>query len=352
MVRLAGVLFILFACGLGSSAAAQPKVCGNQAALGSWTLASCPILKDDGAPPDEAAGDGIYTAAVQLSATALLEYKILPTGVWDSSLDIKQVGTCAADGGSMQNDTRNIQVQNPDVSRPTLFFFDSRSQSGGDSVMVNAPAGSCPAWLAVGDFQNFYGPNATAVKLLPQGRGVLAGRFTAAKTLAAGWRWKVVQQTTGTAREYGPTGWAYAPCEAAFTTVSTAVAPGDSVYLIFHAYQGRLQALLSSGPLDGFTIDGAAACQPLDMAAAPVETVPDLGPAFAADLRASDSLDGGPDGADMRRRPGIHCDCQMGARDGAPASSRELLWLSALGVGAWVLRSRQRRRFAVHGMKC
>lgn len=308
---------------MSGTALAQPKICGNQTALGDWTLGSCPQLKDDGVAPDETAGDGIYTVGLQLQPSALLEYKLLPTGIWDGSVEVRQIGTCPYDAGGKQNDTYNIQVPQPDVSKPTLFFFDSRAlsdssyspapsnRSGGDSVMTQAPAGSCPSFVAVGDFQNLVGPNATAARLSLQGRGVLVGRVTAAKALAAGWRWKVVQDASGVAREYGPTGWAYAPCSAAFATVSTPVAVGDSIYFLFHAHGGRLQTLVSSSPLDGFSPDGSATCIPApDMTSAPVDmATSDLLPTPPPDP----FLDANFDMGNLPKRPGIHCDCRMGA---------------------------------------
>lgn len=307
---------------MSGAALAQPKVCGNQAALGDWTLGSCPQLKDDGVAPDEAAGDGIYTAGLQLQSTALLEYKLLPTGMWDGS-EIRQTGTCPFDGGGKANDTYNIQVSRPDVSKPTLFFFDSRvlsdssyspapaNRSGGDSVMTQAPAGTCPSFVAVGDFQNLVGPNATAARLSLQGRGVLVGRVTAAKALVTGWRWKVVQDSPGVAREYGPTGWAYAPCSAAYATVSSSVAVGDSIYFLFHVNSGRLQTLVSGSPLDGFAPDGAVTCMPApDMTSPPFDmATSDLLPTPPPDP----FIDANADMGGMPKRPGIHCDCHMGA---------------------------------------
>lgn len=353
-----GIVLVLLIFGLVQQAAAQPRVCGNQAALGSWALASCPELKDDGNSPDETAGDGIYTASVQLTTTGLLEYKLLPTGMWDGTTELKQVGTCPADGGGKANDTQNIQVPSPDVSRPTLFFYDGRTldstfsatpnnRSGGDSAMLDAPAGSCPTWLAVGDFQNLYGPNGSAVKLTQLRPGVLVGRFTAAKSLASGWRWKVMQQTGGTVRESGPTGWAYAPCTAAFAAVSASAAVGDSVYLLFHAWSGRFQTVVSAGPLDGFAPSGSAHCEPpADMAAPATDMAHDLasGASSPPDLQTDAPADAGGDGDTMHRRPGIHCDCQIGrASDESPSLCGLLTWLTVLGVGFVGLRRRVTR---------
>jgi hypothetical protein len=339
----------LFLCSVADVAHAQPKICGNQAALGSWSLAACPVLRDDGVAPDESAGDGVYTASVQLSATELLEYKLLPTGIWDGSVEWRQVGTCPYDGGSKPNDTQNIQVPGPDVSRPTLFFYDSRAlsdsgyspapgnRSGGDSAMIAAPAGSCPAFLSVGDFQNLYGANSSAVKLSLQGKGVLVGRWTATRALAAGWRWKVMQETAGVAREFGPSGWAYAPCQAAFATVSTPVSVGDNVYFLFHAYTGRLQTLVSASPLDGFTPDGGACLPPPDMAGGnPVDPALDLG-GVASDLLAPGTP--GSDASSMKNRPGIHCDCQMGrGSDAEPLPRASLLLILGMGAAFYGLR--------------
>jgi hypothetical protein len=335
---------------LGSVAAAQPKVCGNQAALGGWSLPSCPQLKDDGVAPDEAAGDGIYSLAVQLGPTALLEYKVLPSGTWDGATEIKAAATCPWDGGATANSNQNIQIPSPDTSQPTRFFYDGRTaldpsyappssgRSAGDSAMLGAPAGSCPGWLAVGDFQTIYGNNPTAVRLLPLRPGVWSGRLTAAQALPAGWRWRLLEQTSGVGREYGPAGWAYAPCHSSFASVSSAVAVGDTVYFLFHADGGRLQTVVSSTPLDGFAADGGGLCQ------AP----PDLGnpggdlAASAADLadpgRPSDlaAADGGP-----HPRLGIHCDCKL-ATGGGPALPAAAP--AAVGLLLFVLTFRQHRR--------
>jgi hypothetical protein len=295
-------------------------------------------------PPDAVAGDGIYTAGVQLTSTSLLEYKLLPHGVWDGS-EIQAVGTCPADGGPTANSTQNIQVVNPDVSSTTLFFYDSRMNldpsysaapsngSGGDSVMLTAPAGTTTVWLAVGDFQDTYGPNASAVKLSSQGQGVLSGSVTATKALAAGWQWQVMEQTTGVVREYGPTGWAYAPCQAAFASVSSAVAIGDQLTFVLHSYGGRMQTMVAGAGGDGFMAGD------LSQPSSPSAT--DLGP---------DAFDLGP----FHGRPGIHCDCQVGSASGrteAPLSP--LAWLAGLGLLGFRLRGRAtRKRFTVERARC
>ncbi len=328
------LLCCVFFLGVTHSASAQPKVCGNQTALGAWTLENCAILKDDGMPPDEVSGDGIYTVAVQLAKAALLEYKILPTGVWTGMFEIQQVGTCAYNGEETANGTQNIQVPSPNVAGPTRFFFDSRAlsdssyapapgnRSGGDSIMFDAPSGSCPTWIAVGDFQNLYGNNATAVRLLPQRPGLLVGHLTAAKALPIGWQWKLMQQTAGVVREYGPSGWAYSPCRAEFAQVSAAVMPGDSVYFLVHVHSGRLQTLVFSTPVDGYTADGFDVCAPSDfaMAQADMRTSPVLPPPDLSALDGTGSADPA-DGGMPRRRPGIHCDCQLGPTKADAATS-------------------------------
>ena len=355
-------LAILLAAGV---AAAQPKICGNQAALGDWTIGSCPTMKDDGIAPDETAGDGIYSVAVQLQATSLLEYKLLPTGSWDGGIEVREAATCPADGGSKANDTYNIQVVQPDVSQKAQFFFDSRTladssyspapsnRSGGDSLQIASPAGSCPSFVAVGDFQNLVGPNATAAPLVVQ-NGVLVGRITASKALTAGWGWKVVQKTSGVAREYGPSGWAYSPCTTAYATVSTPVSVGDSVYFLFHAKTGRLQTLVSGSPLDGFAPDGAGSCQP----AADMSTPRDLSvPPVVDDLATPPIPDMPSANADMATmtpgRPGIHCDCRIGAARAQQGSALPQLFLT--GMALLLLRRRraasalQRQRAGVKG---
>ena len=317
--------FFAMWCGLEQAAFAQPKICGNQPALGGWSLASCPMLRDDD-------GDGIYSVTVNLGDTPLLEYKVLPTGMWDGTSEIRANGTCPADGGSKRNDTQNIQIIRPDTAKPATFYFDSRSvtdpsystapgnRSAGDSLMMDAPSGTCPRWLAVGDFQNLPGPNSSAVTLRLLRPGVFVGRGTATKAMGSGWRWKVLEQGADIAREYGPSGWAYAPCEATPALVSTPVSVGDSIYFIFHAHGGRMQTVVSSAPLDGFSSDGSSTCQP------PVDlgTLTDMTgqPQDGATAPLSDAgLDAGLDGG-LARRPGIHCDCQIGAAKSQSAPTR------------------------------
>lgn len=343
------VAALVFSAGLAGTAqpvGAQPKICGNQAALGNWSLAGCPTLRDDD-------GDGVYSVSVSLSDTALLEYKLLPSGMWDGN-EVRAQGTCPSDGGSKRNDTQNIQISQPDTRAAVTFYFDGRSltdptyspvtgnRSAGDTLMLRAPAESCPRWLAVGDFQNLYGDNSSAAPLLPLRPGVWVGRVTASKSLAAGWHWKVLEQSAPVAREYGPTGWAYAPCEAAFAAVSSPVSVGDSVYFLLHERGGRLQTLVSSSPLDGFSSDGIAGCEPRPDLGGDVRDLASSGPSDAATGPSDAASDGG-----TPRRPGIHCDCQIGAAMGGQAAAAGPLTLCgvaslALLVGRGRLRRRQR----------
>ena len=338
---VAAIGFCVVMLGLQQPAWSQPKICGNQPALGDWSLANCPVLRDDD-------GDGIYSVTVSLRDTPLLEYKILPTGVWDGSSEVRANGTCPADGGSKRNDPQNIQIVQPDTQKQATFYFDGRSlsdpsysvapgsRSAGDSLMMDAPAASCPRWLAVGDFQNLPGPNGTAVALSLLRPGVWVGRTTAAKPLPMGWRWKVVEQGAVVAREYGPSGWAYAPCEATPAAVTSAVSVGDSIYFVFYAHGGRMQTLVSSSPLDGFSPDGSTACQPpldlgmaIDMAGGPKDAAGE-----------DPQRDAGDDGG-LARRPGIHCDCHMGVAPRDPVSTPP--WGLVGGALALVLLRRRPR---------
>lgn len=328
---------------LATVARAEPKICGNQAALGSWSLASCPVLRDDD-------GDGIYSVTLALTDTPLLEYKILPTGSWDG-MEVRAQGTCPADGGGKRNDTQNIQIVQPDTGGPARFFFDGRSltdpsyskvvgnRSAGDSLMLRAPSSGCPRWLAVGDFQSLYGDNSSAAPLAPLREGVWVGRVTASRALASGWRWKVLEQAATVTREYGPTGWAYAPCEAAFATVASPVSVGDTVYFLLHEHGGRLQTLVSAAPLDGFSWDGTPRCEPgADLGSDPRDLATAASDAGPGPAPADASTDGG-----SARRPGIHCDCQIGgAQRPSPAGSSVLLGL--VGLGLLLYRLGQRRR--------
>lgn len=342
------VAALVFWIGLSAAAdpvGAEPKICGNQPALGGWSLANCPGLRDDD-------GDGIYSVTLSLADTALLEYKILPTGMWDG-LEVRAQGTCPADGGSKRNDTQNIQISQPDTRGPVTFYFDGRSltdpsyspvtgnRSGGDSLMLKAPASACPRWIAIGDFQNLYGDNSSAAPLVPLRPGVWAGRVTASKSLAAGWRWKVLEQSAAVAREYGPTGWAYAPCEAAFATVTSPVSVGDTVYFLLHERGGRMQTLVSSAPLDGFSSDGSPGCEPAADLGGDPRDLASGGPSDAGS--GPGPADGAADGGPLRR-PGIHCDCQVGAATGGPVNSAGSLALSCLAsLGALLSRAWMRR---------
>lgn len=305
--------------------AAPPKVCGNDAALGSFDPVSCPTLRDDGVAPDEAAGDGIYTVEVMLSPKPVLEYKILPTGAFDGT-QLGQSGSCDL-SGTHNNTYGNIQIPDPDTSRPVRFFYDSRAiadsryaappgnRSGGDDLMQRSPAASCPQWLAVGDFQNVPFDRAIgAVELTLQRPGVLVGRLTATKAAAAGWRWKVVQGGAAAGfRKYGPSGWADDPCDTDNVVVASPVRPGDIVYFTWYSAGGRLrtEVLAPGDDLDGGIHGGLPLCPP------PANPA-DLG--TTADLAVS-TPDGGAgptdlstagDGGAARPLPGIHCNCELG----------------------------------------
>lgn len=321
---------------------AQPKICGNQSALGNWSLASCPVLRDDD-------GDGIYSVTLSLSDSALLEYKVLPSGLWDGS-EVRAQGTCPADGGSRRNDTQNIQIVQPDTRGPATFYFDPRSltdpsyatvsgnRSAADSLMLRAPASACQRWLVVGDFQNLYGDNGSAVPLLPLRPGVWVGRMTAAKALSTGWRWKVLEGSATVAREYGPGGWAYAPCEAGFATVSSPVNVGDSVYFLLHERGGRMQTLVATAPLDGFASDGSPGCETgPDLGSDPRDLGGRMSDAAAPPRPADASTDAGGE-----RRPGIHCDCQIGSPTPVPPTTG-MLGLCG-GLSLLLLRAGRRRR--------
>lgn len=338
---------------LGGESLAQPKICGNQPSLGSWNLDQCPQLKDDGSSGDESAGDGIYSIELSLDPTSQLEYKLLPQGTWAVSLG--QLGTCDGTGSPTGNDTANLRIVRPDVSRPARFYLDTRTltdpsyasppgnRSFGDTLMVRSPSGDCPRWFIVGDFQNLVGVNGTAIELQVLRPGVLVGKHTASKTLGSGWKWKVMEQSATSARELGPSGWAYAPCTTPSVQVSQAVTPGDSVYFVVDTRTGRLRTVVSSTPLDGFSSDGTPLCPPVvDMASPTVDLaapVGDGGAGTAPDL----SRLGAPDGGADRPLPGIHCDCQLAPTHTSPPPLTPLA-LPLLAVLRRLLRSRISRR--------
>jgi len=357
-----GILGLAF-CLAGAAQAATPKVCGNDAMLGNFDPASCPALRDDGVAPDEAAGDGIYTVEVTLSAKPLLEYKLLPSGAFDGS-QLGQLGTCDVQG-MRTNTYGNIQVPAPDTSRPVRFFYDSRAladptyaappgnRSVGDDLMLRSPAARCPQWLAVGDFQGVpFDRTVGAVELTLQRPGVLVGRLTAAKALASGWRWRLVQGGAGLvgARQYGPSGWADDPCDADNVQVASAVRPGDIVYFTWYSATGRLRTVVvapGDDTADGGVPGGLPLCPPVDNDPA------DLGE--AADLAAppgdgsSPLTDGGAqpgDAGPAPPRPGIHCDCHLGPAgptDPAGGSAGTGPAAASLGLAAAYLVARARR---------
>lgn len=345
----------------GPALAATPKVCGNDAALGSFDPLSCPTLRDDGIAPDEAAGDGIYTVEVMLSPKPLLEYKLLPTGAFDGT-QLGQSGTCDITG-TRNNTYSNIQIPDPDTSRPVRFFYDSRTltdpryavppgnRSSGDDLMQRSPAASCPQWLAVGDFQNVPFDRAIgAVELTLQRTGVLVGRLTATKAVAAGWRWKVVQGGGAAGyRKYGPSGWADDPCDADNVVVASPVRAGDIVYFTWYSAGGRLrtEVLAPADDLDGGVHGGLPLCPP------PVNPA-DLG--TAADLAVA-AADGGSrpppdqsasgDSDSARPLPGIHCNCELGrsvVRLDPRNGPDRLPTLAAVIASVYLIGLRRRRR--------
>jgi hypothetical protein len=310
-------------------ALAQPKICGNQSALGSWNLGECPQLKDDGAGADESAGDGIYSLELSLDPTALLEYKILPQGTWVGALG--QQGSCDHVGNPTGNDTANVRIAWPLVSSAARFYLDTRTLSDpsdltppgnrsiGDSLMFRSPQGDCPRWFVVGDFQSIVGVNGTAVELAVLRPGVLVGRHTASKLLPVGWKWKVMEQASVGARELGPSGWAYAPCSTPSAAVSTAVMPGSSIYFVIDTRSGRLRTVVSDTPLDGFVADGTLLCpKVVDMASPAPDLASKSDASTAADLRDGELADAAFDGP-TRPLPGIHCDCQLGGHAASPS---------------------------------
>lgn len=348
--------------GLGASgpAAAAPKVCGNHPALGGFQPASCPELKDDGVAPDEAKGDGIYTAEVVLSppVASPLEYKLLPSGAFDGTEIGAWRGAAGSDtcglGGTGSNTFRNLQVPDPDPGRPVRFFFDTRAltdpsharppgdRSFGDDLWIRSPQSSCPSFLAVGDFQSVpFDRTVGAVPLKPLRPGVLVGRWLATQALPAGWKWQVQEAAGGpgsSARRFGPAGLSYEPCAGDRVTVPTAVRLGDTVSFTLYAALGRLQTTVQSGPVDGGVSDGTPQCPPPlpDMASGPIRD--DFGAGEPRDL--SGPADGGAgDLGPSRPLPGIHC----AQAPGHPAPARVPIG-SLAGLGLLLAARALRRR--------
>lgn len=348
----AGLVGLLGVLGVGDALAA-PKVCGNQAALGDFTLGRCPELRDDGMPPDVAAGDGIYSLAVTLTPTSLLKYKLLPSGAWDGS-ELGLTTECSA-AGDRTNGTRDVQIADPDTSQPVRFYLDTRELSGdpsyarpprgksfGDDLMVRTPGARCPTWQVIGDFQNVpFDKTVGAVTLGLDRPGVLVGRVVATKNLAAGWQWKVVDKDAAPGRRFGPGGWAYEPCDADNVSVPSSVRPGDILYFTFYASLGRLQTRVVTSEPDAGTATGGPLCPtpPPDLASSPAGDL--AGPAETGDLAGGPPGDGGGSAdlgpwGPLGPRPGIHCDCSLAARPlappGAPAWASGLIFLGVVLV--------------------
>ncbi|MFO0572996.1 MAG: choice-of-anchor X domain-containing protein [Polyangia bacterium] len=356
-----------FWIGLGLSlgpaaAAAGPRVCGGNAALGSFQPASCPELKDDGVPPDEAAGDGIYSVEVRLAApvSAPLEYKLLPSGAFDGTELGSYRGSAGTDtcglGGTGTNSFKNVQIPSPPEDRPVRFYYDSRvlsdpshtrppqDRSFGDDLMARSPSTACPVFAAVGDFQTVPFDRAVgSVALVQQRPGVLVGRWLATQSLAAGWKWQV-QEKAPLGRRFGPGGWSYDPCTGDRVTVPSAVRIGDTVTFTFYASLGRLQTTVQAGGAGDLGAPEGPQCPPpVDMAQAggtDAGPPPPSSDGAAGDLAAGDGGDGG-DGGAVRPLPGIHCDCRL-AGPGAAAGSGG--WVAvAAGLLGLLLTARARR---------
>lgn len=353
-------------CASGPAAAA-PKVCGSNPALGGFQPASCPELKDDGVAPDESKGDGVYTAEVRLvgPVASPLEYKLLPSGAFDGSEIGAWKGAAGTDtcglGGAGTNLFRNLQVPDPEPTRPVRFFYDTRAltdpsharppgdRSFGDDLWIRSPQSSCPSFLAVGDFQSVpFDRTVGAVALRPLRPGVLGGRWLATQALAAGWKWQVQEAAGGAGRRFGPAGLSYEPCTGDRVTVPSAVRLGDTVSFTFYAAQGRLQTTVQSGPVDGGTSDGTPQCPPPlpDMATGPIRD--DLGSGEPRDLSGPGTDGGAGDLGPARPLPGIHCDYPSG-RSAAISSTTGPLAALGLLLAAQALHRRRRSPLPLAG---
>ena len=195
----------------------QPKICGNQPALGNWSLASCPVLRDDD-------GDGIYSVTLSLSDSALLEYKG-PAQRYVGRQRGAGPGHLPGRRGSRRNDTQNIQIVQPDTRGPATFYFDPRSDRpqlcngqrqplGGGLADAARPGDGLPRAGWSSETSRIYTAiTARRRRFCRCARG-LGARITAAKALSTGWRWKVMEgrppSPASTARVAGPTplrGW-------------------------------------------------------------------------------------------------------------------------------------------------
>jgi hypothetical protein len=322
----------------------------------------CPELKDDGMPPDEAAGDGIYSVEVRLVAPVAspLEYKLLPSGTFDGTELGSYRGSAGTDtcglGGTGTNSFKNVQIPSPEDGRPVRFYYDSRAlsdpsharppgdRSFGDDLMVRSPSTTCPAFVVVGDFQSVPFDRAVgAVALTQQRPGVLVGRWLATQALASGWKWQV-QERAPLGRRFGPGGWSYDPCTGDRVTVPSAVRVGDTVTFTFYASLGRLQTTVQAGGPSDLGAPGGPQCPPPgDMAqggGADLAGAPSDGSSGDAATAAGDGGDGGAG----RPLPGIHCDCRLAGRGAAAGSPQGGQGAIAAGLLGLLVAARARCR--------
>lgn len=308
-------LLLLFLPGL---ARAAPRVCGDQKALGSFTPDRCPLLLDDGKPPDEVAGDGVFTAGVKLDPAPYLKYKILPSGNFGAD-EVRMTGPCSPPppGGPPDNPTSDLVVPSPDTGPPALFYYDMNHKSGGDSLMAHSPREAPPRWVAVGSFQDPPGfqPVQGAVDLAAQDACVFAGATRAQRDLPSGWQWKVLEKkgSYDGARKFGANGWSASPCDSDNQRVPDAAAAGSTLRFTFDACRGTLKTEVLAGSADLRRPGGGA-----------------------EDLGAAGDMTEGPPGL-----PGIHCSCRLGA--GARPASAAGAGGAALLLRLCLLRRRRAR---------
>jgi hypothetical protein len=202
----------------------------------------------------------------------------------------------------------------------------------------------------VGDFQNApFDRTVGVVELTLQRPGVLMGRLTAAKALPSGWQWKILEGApAGTARRYGPSGWADEPCDTDNVSVASAVNPGDIVYFTWYSAGGRLQTTVynpADDPPDGGVHGGLPLC-PLPAGSTDMGSAGDLG-SGPNDAGSPPAGDGGGllgDGG-SHALPGIHCNCELGGgrRSQGGASIPQTLLAACLAAACLAARRRRQK---------
>ncbi|WP_437670097.1 thrombospondin type 3 repeat-containing protein [Sorangium sp. So ce131] len=241
---------------LPSTALALPTVTGSAAELGAWDPRRGVALRDDGAAPDAAAGDGIFTAAVSFAAQGAVEYRVSRNGI-----DLGDGGVGTATGENLR-----FTLAGGTAPYQVTFYYDTRdrtaegfrpaNESASDSRSASTKVdGSTQVWVAVGNWQGAVGdadwnPESTLTVARDDGLrgdavagdGVHTYRF-AARTALSGALFKFAAQGPWSTK-LGADGWSYDPQDSSDGAFSAAA--GQVVTLELDARHGRMRARVSS----------------------------------------------------------------------------------------------------------